>query len=230
MVKSLRRRVRIRASLAIGAIASAIIGAGSLTVCYAQLAGSVWPAFRHDLRHTGLSSADTSANPGTLKWVFPTIDQPEPSPAIGVSSSPAIASDGTIYVGGDIDLYAVNPDGTMKWKFPTGSLIEHSSPAIGADGTIYIGSYDHSLYAVTDGGQGVVTKKWAFATGDAVDTSPAIGPDGTIYFGSADNTLYAVNSDGTLKWKFASGAPIEDSSPAIGDDGTIYIGSFENNL
>ena len=59
-----------------------------------------------------------------------------------------MGADGTIYVGSyDHHLYAVNPDGSQKWKFATGDFVA-SSPAVGADGTIYVGSYDHHLYAV----------------------------------------------------------------------------------
>jgi outer membrane protein assembly factor BamB len=48
-----------------------------------------------------------------------------------ISSSSAIGIDGTVYVGSqDTYLYAINPDGTMKWKFKGGSF--ESSPAIGA--------------------------------------------------------------------------------------------------
>ena len=49
-----------------------------------------------------------------------------------VSWRPAIAADGTVFVSGD-NLLAVNPNGTLKWKY------EHSagSPVIGADGTVY---------------------------------------------------------------------------------------------
>ena len=100
-------------------------------------------------------------------------------------SSPAIGSDGTLYVGSmDGRLYAVNPDGTQKWVFTTGDII-YSSPAISSDGTIYVGSDDNKLYAVNpDGGQ-----KWAFTTVDPIEdvytgriqSSPAIGSDGTIY-------------------------------------------------
>ncbi|MGH7778409.1 MAG: PQQ-binding-like beta-propeller repeat protein [Candidatus Binataceae bacterium] len=107
--------------------------------------------FRHDLRHTGLSTVDTSSNPGDLKWIFGTADQLDPSPAIGVYSSPAIGADGTIFVGTENDsLYALTDNGasaTEKWAFPTGSSVL-SSPAIGPDGTIYFGSGDDNLYAV----------------------------------------------------------------------------------
>ena len=47
-----------------------------------------------------------------------------------VTSSPAVASDGTIYVGSkDNHLYAINKDGTQKYKFPTGGEVT-STPKI----------------------------------------------------------------------------------------------------
>jgi large repetitive protein len=65
-----------------------------------------------------------------------------------VGSSPAVDVDGTIYVGSDDhNLYAVNPDGSLKWLFPAGPIV-YSSPAVDVDGTIYFGSYDFNLYAV----------------------------------------------------------------------------------
>ena len=63
-------------------------------------------------------------------------------------SSPAIDANGVIYVGSrDKKLYAINPNGTMKWFVETGSAIE-SSAAINQDGTIYIASTDGKLYAI----------------------------------------------------------------------------------
>ena len=113
----------------------------------------------------------------------------------GIRSSPAIGSDGTIYVGAESDrFYAINPDGSVKWNFFTGEIPKgatrvrpafySSSPALGADGTIYMGSNDHNLYALNPErnpktGQGV--SKWSFTTAGVVTSSPAIGADGTIY-------------------------------------------------
>ena len=142
--------------------------------------------------------------------------------------APAIADDGTIYVGcwNYKMLYAINSDGTIKWEFSTGGIIYRSSAAIGSDGTIYVGSDDGKLYAINANG----TQKWAFGTGGDIDSSPAIGSDGTIYVGSTDNNLYAVNpADGTQKWAFATGGNV-GSSPAIGSDGTIYVGSVDKKL
>jgi outer membrane protein assembly factor BamB len=140
------------------------------------------PIDPYELRLWGIASGGQ----GTLKWSFPTGDD--------VYSSPAIGSDGTIYVGSkDNKLYAINPDGTLKWSFNTGGWV-WSSPAIGSDGTIYVGSYDNKLYAINPDG----TLKWSFTTGSSVSSSPAIGSDGTIYVGSCDYKLYAIYGSGTL--------------------------------
>jgi len=115
------------------------------------------------------------------KWKFKTGGR--------VFSSPAIGLDGTIYVGSDDKhLYAINPDGTLKWRFKTESDIDYSSPAIGSEGTVYVGSDDKHLYALNPDG----TLKWKFKTGGKVHSSPAIGLDGTIYVGSDDKHLYAI--------------------------------------
>ena len=65
-----------------------------------------------------------------------------------VGSSPAVAADGTVYVGsGDDYLYAINPDGSLKWRYQTGGYVG-SSPAVAADGTVYVGSANNYLYAI----------------------------------------------------------------------------------
>ena len=150
--------------------------------------------------------------PGTLKWTFTTGGD--------VNSSPAIGSDGTIYVGSDdYKVYALNPDGTEKWAFETGGWVK-SSPAIGSDGAIYVGSYDHKFYALNPDG----TERWEFKPWDIVWSSHAIGSDGTIYVGSYDDWIYALSPDGTKKWAFKTGGQVS-SPPAIGSDGTIYVGT-----
>ncbi len=153
-----------------------------------------------------------------VKWKFET-DLP-------VKSSPAVAIDGTIYVGsGEGILYAVNPNGTLKWEFATGDSVV-SSPAIGRDGTIYFASYDGNFYALSSTG----TLKWSFPIGDS-RSSPAIAADGTVYIvGSENATLYAFTPTGILKWALPLFNPTEEegeewigASPAIGYDRTIYI-------
>src|SRR3989339_648789 len=179
---------------------------------YAQLADSPWPMFRHDLKHTGRSSY-TGSGKNYLQWVYP----------VGSSTStPAIGTDSTIYVGSyDSNLYAINPDGSLKWKYTTGDVIE-SSPAVGTDGVIYVGSNDNNVYAINSDG----TLKWFYTTDGDVVSSPAVGTNSTVYVGSYDGNLYAINKDGTLKKDPppSLGNQIY-SSPAVGSNEIIYIAS-----
>jgi outer membrane protein assembly factor BamB len=59
-------------------------------------------------------------------------------------------ADDTIYIGSySNNLYAFDPDGTLKTSYATpGNLV--SSPAIGVDGTLYFGCGDNTLCAFGD--------------------------------------------------------------------------------
>jgi outer membrane protein assembly factor BamB len=154
-------------------------------------------------------------------------------------ASPVIASDGTIYcVVGQDSLYAIKPDGSLKWAFGFAHDYEmsFSDPSIDADGTVYISSETHDtayLHAVnTDG-----TLKWKFhVDGDrAVRGSVTIGPDGTLYMDTkagADRTarLIAVSPSGQKLWHYViEGRHVTGddsySTPSIGADGLIYFGA-----
>ena len=79
-----------------------------------------------------------------------------------MDSSPAIGSDGTVYVGSwDKKLYAINgKSGVKLWEFATGDAIGYSSPAIGSDGTVYVGSDDKKLYAFKTDSKGLAKSPW----------------------------------------------------------------------
>ena len=186
------------------------------TISYGPM-DSAWPMKCHDNKHTGRSPYSTAGNPdGVEIWRFK---------CDSVEGSPVIGDDGILYFG-DFDdyLYALYPNGTLKWKYKTDMWI-WSAPAIADDGTIYVGSWDCGLYAIYPNG----TLKWRFSAGAVLSSSPAIGNDGTIYFGNADRRIFAVNPNGTEKWHYDTGADIW-GDPAIGEDGTIYIGSWDNNF
>ena len=119
-------------------------------------------------------------NNGTMKWrCYPG----------GTEANPSIAADGTIYIGSN-RLYAINPNGTIRWQLnlgPNNDYITQSAPAISADGTIYVGTdidngYGGEIIAVNPNG----TEQWRkLIANEWVDSSPAIAPDGTVYIGSA---------------------------------------------
>jgi outer membrane protein assembly factor BamB len=99
--------------------------------------------------------------------------------AVDEASSPAVGTDGTIYVGeelwdGEPDavILALNPNGTLKWEVHYGSA--PTAISVGGDGTIYFGSGSQgppSLYALNPDG----TLKWQYdePEGGAVRTPAA---------------------------------------------------------
>ena len=138
-----------------------------------------------------------------------------------VSTSSAIAPDGTVYMSGTFSgrLHALNPNGTLKWRFQIGLSVVNSSPALAADGTLYIGSARGILHAFTPGG----TRLWMAELDKHTtrNSSPVIGDDGTIYIGGSKG-ISAVNPNGTIKWEFPTAGKM--ATPAIATDGTIYAG------
>jgi outer membrane protein assembly factor BamB len=229
-------RVLFRNTLRLGTILFIIVLISSNIS--AQLADSPWPTYRGNLRNTGQSPYDTSHVDGTLKWMF----KPENSSVnLIFESSPTIGKNGTIYVGShENNLYAVNPDGSMKWMFDIGEPVlisaGHSlgyskgvlsSPAISVDGTIYIRSMSNFLIAVNPDG----SEKWRYPVKVSADTwsSPTIGNDGTIYVGSAregneGGIIHAINPDGSKKWDFKTESDVFPTM-AINEDGIIYSGN-----
>jgi outer membrane protein assembly factor BamB len=74
---------------------------------------------------SGLAPASTAPAP-TKKWEFSTgALHPLPRGDFFDDQSPAIGSDGTLYVPGNSGLYAVRPDGTQKWFYRA----QYQSPA-----------------------------------------------------------------------------------------------------
>ncbi len=168
---------------------------------------------------------------GTIKWKYDL-------GSLEVRSTPAVASDGSIYfmaeqrATGPNDrpnnkLCKLTPNGTFEWSYTIGSslgAVGLSAPAIAADGTVYVVGV--GLYAINPNG----TLRWK-GSGSGWD-SPAIGSDGTVYLGGSGGYLYAVNpKDGRQKWSVRlPGAWNLLSSPAIASDGTIYIGGDEGTF
>jgi outer membrane protein assembly factor BamB len=142
------------------------------------------------------------ANHGHLKWTMK---------LTGIGDlSPAVAPDGTVYVGaslnltnGQIDERAIRKDeGNLFAMAPTGKL------------------------------------KWMYHSDAGVGSQPIVGRDGTIYFdecgSTADNgmtveTLFgnldALSPRGIYKWSFGSYNLSPVGIPAFGDDGTLYMRS-----
>jgi hypothetical protein len=186
---------------------------GSKQWFYALEKGAGQPAVAWDnsIYFEGSDYVYALASSGALKWRFPvqTVD--------GYYCSPAIAADGTVYIGETYHrrFYALRPEGSEQWatNLDNGLL---AGPAIAEDGTIYLTSTSLSAFR-PDG-----TELWR--TGSFTG-SPTIGSNGTIYISSYGYLLYLVSQSGQAtptvaqSWRYGGG-PV---SPAIAADGTVWL-------
>jgi large repetitive protein len=161
---------------------------------------------------------------GTPQWAFPV----DPGDLTSVTqTTAAIAADGTVYIGMLHALYAINPDGSQKWKYGLNEFQKpNSAPAIAVDGTVYIcivGSTtaDNLVLAINPDG----SLKWSYyADGYDMSSSPVIDAASDIFLGVNGHGFFiALHPDGTLKWTFDTSAQIY-GGPAMGADGTLYFG------
>lgn len=112
--------------------------------------------------------------------------------------SPAIAADGTIYIGNSQGvLSAIDPKSQeIKWTYQTGADPKEANfyglpsfPLVDKEGTVYVGSVDGKMYALDKNGK----LKWDYQTaGRITEASPAFDNSGNLYFTSEDGYLYAI--------------------------------------
>lgn len=165
--------------------------------------------------------------------------------------NPALGPDGTVYVLGrrgdrGDELWAVNPNGSVKWAIllPSGSTPassgwgEPAGVAVADDGTVFaVCAQTHVLCAIDPNG----TVKWRTREFNALSL-PAVGEDGTVYLVAEEKRsggelkLIAVDPTGKTKWgvtmpggvgMYRSGWwEFDRSAPSIGPDGTIWVLSY----
>ena len=162
---------------------------------------------------------------GAIDWTYPAAAE-----GTGIS----IASDGTIYYGGGYQYeYAINPDGSMKWRY---SLVN------GAFRANAIGSNNH-IWCTDDNG---VNSKvvclnpdgsldWEYGIpnwiGEPWDTTGlALNSNNVVFIGCRDHKLYAIDSGGSLKWSYTAGNQIRSAIKFSPSEDTVYFGCNDGYL
>ncbi|MGI0092364.1 MAG: PQQ-binding-like beta-propeller repeat protein [Nitrososphaerales archaeon] len=137
------------------------------------------------------------------------------------SSTPAIGSNGVIFVPTTQHVFAYETNGILLWNVSVSPSTSPSPLTLGPSGTLYLVS-NQTLYEIMPSGQ----IAWSVQTqcgGSAV----ALGQDGTIYCGGAKNligdNLFAYSPTGQLQWSFNAGTSSINLSPTVGPDGAIYV-------
>jgi outer membrane protein assembly factor BamB len=110
---------------------------------------------------------------------------------------PAVASDGTIYLGGyEEKMIAYNPDGSEKWSYNAKGPIE-TVPAIDNDGNLYFGDTNGFFHVVNSDG---LNPFKVIKLGDEIHSSVAIGSNGIIYVAANKGEfgkVYALKTNAT---------------------------------
>ncbi|MBA3824121.1 MAG: PQQ-binding-like beta-propeller repeat protein, partial [Ktedonobacterales bacterium] len=131
----------------------------------------------------------------------------------------AIDAKGTLYLpAGDGNLYALNPDGTLKWKYALGSAAV-TTPVV-VDTIVGVGSADGHYSGIgIDKGNRVwqVSATATFANESAVNEK-------TLYIGNANHQFYALDmTNGKTLWTFVADGAIKGG--AIYKDKTVIFGT-----
>jgi outer membrane protein assembly factor BamB len=186
--------------------------------------GAPWPTYRRTIRNSGRSPLPATYQ-GDKPWFFQT--------GKGIFSTPIIDEQGIIYVGSaDHNFYAINPDGSEKWCFRTGEMID-SAGALPADmpGTVLVPSGDGYLYRLNSVDGSLIWKFDArisprMSYNNWFEANITLGRDGTIYAGNTNFNYYAIKPDGQLKWTYETGSNAWSAS-GIDADGSLYWGSCD---
>ena len=158
---------------------------------------------------------------GTKAWQVPV-----PLIAASTSPSPAVAPDGTIYIGSNGTsatltsgtVHAIAPNGVPIWEYQTTFDIR-SSPAVSADGTVYIGVMDGSILAFDPSGY----VKWSYLANGGIYGSPAIAADGSVCVQTIGGVLY-----GNLTCTPAATTPPSNLTVDLTSESSVHL-SWQDN-
>lgn len=206
-----------------------------------------WGSFRHDGLNSGVG-AGINRNQGegnTTAFIT--------AASLGgvTISTPAIDSNGNLYIGTETGVASFDPQGMLRWRATEClSLADGSQTAIGrvrssptvTPGNVIVfgsdgaGTAGGAVFALEQGARNSVSCMWAFRPPDAaapftVASSPAVQVDPldlsllAAISGGSHGRLQAINGDGTPRWSFPSGMASGElsSSPALTLTGITYV-------
>lgn len=237
-----RRRWSLVLALVIGTLAACSSGGGTATCSFddpaAVAQSSPWRKFHGDDRNTGsVPNAQLATNPGQLRWVFPSLDQPPKGAFVGspvINSKQAPGDQETlIYIGSnDGTLYAINvADGTQSPSFNfTATQSITGTPVVAVrDGgdVLFVGATDGVLYGLTSTGAPQPTN-WPAVISASLPGAALVAGDGTVYVGAQNGLFAGVCPNGVER--FVVSTVGFRSSPAAAPNGTMYFGGDDRLL
>ncbi len=170
-------------------------------------------------------SALTLHPDGAVQW-----DEPVPANSMGPAT---LGPDGTMYYSANPParlstdprsiIYALNPDGTIRWTFSSLTLYFSSPISLGRDGRVVVGA--RMTGSITNGIVLTLDRNGAALHSQEVSyevtRAPVIAPDGTTFAASDNGRVYAYSAAGAPLWTYTmQGWAAADLS--LGENGVLY--------
>lgn len=203
-----------------------------MDIPWPSLANSPWPITHGDAQCTGRSKFK-GPREGKFVWAFSEED------FIFEESGIVIGEDSAIYFTAEIRrpqmrhyLYALNPDGSLRWKQKLNDTDAYSpTPIIGNGDFIYVIRQDGRYYAFDHDGN----LKWKLDTPTSnYIISAGLGLNEVFYYANTRGIWYALNIDGTLQWsnsKISESYIPYTSSIAMSPNGsTVYAAAPDSTI
>jgi outer membrane protein assembly factor BamB len=146
-------------------------------------------------------------------------------------ASPAVAQDGTVYVGDqDCLLYAISNEGRLVWKRKTAGRLNDSTASVTNDNAVLIASETGRLYAINAAGDVL----WGSNSDRFAVTSPVTAGDGSVILGARKHDepsgqpdrLVVLDRWGNKTWELTTQGEVNEA-PVIGSEGAIYFGTHK---
>ena len=131
-----------------------------------------------------------------------------------------VDENGTIYTADKDRLWAINPDGTVKWGFDDAGGAGGLPVAGGGqpvdllpDGRLVVAA-GHTIWTLDpDDGSVLWSFSWDGGFNNQIDNGPGVGPDGNIYATTAVNDglglgAFSLTGDGELRWQDEPDPPL----------------------
>jgi outer membrane protein assembly factor BamB len=148
----------------------------------------------------------------------------------GLQSAPAVGDDGVIYVGGSRgELFAVDPDGQLRWHGGTLDIGGNSfgrSPALAPDGTLYFCTPYRYLNAV-DPATGKFLWRYELPGQTEYFTGASVTADGTVLVSGPRGQLFAFSPAGETLWVQDVTLGLIVGSPVPMKNGQVLVGTTE---
>jgi len=150
-----------------------------------------------------------------------------------VDGAAVIGDDGAVYVGTDKgEVVRLGERGKVSWRTGVGGYVR-GVLSLARNGDVLAGTYGPVPRVVRLGPEGTIRGAFAVRGTGAKEFGIHGGPledaDGVLFFGAQDDAAYAIERDGSVRWRFETGADV-DAPLTMLPDGSLVVASEDGTI